>query len=1534
MSEIALALWQRLIAKDGPLNPPDNRPRHYSWDQPVEKPLLAPDISTLNAHFAATERTFGQALPPGLRFSFQLQKPLFALTLPLPGIHQWFSLASALRQWRVATCCTYELRDAAQAGFQPESAVQATQTVRHDAWNRGWLPLAETRAHRNQLCLDMAPGPAGTVGQIIEVPTFYPGGEMHVGGSRNQLVATCFEEFLTRLLEAMDHELVTYNQGAGQWQRASDGKDFQLPWLRVQPSQWRVNQLPWQHTGVKPPAAVVPAFQEPGPMFDFVQHAAALATDYPAAPYLDQEGLLLTAERLNSAIEHGFAQPGLLAVAQAWANNAHSPPHWLLLGAAGSGKTALLRALARSLHEARLKGEGGSTPWPIYLDLAPHNDASSLEAALDAHLLALTGLALQGQSVLRAAHLGQCLLLLDNAHVWVRLGKPLWAWCRQLLSPAAPRQAKLSGGARVLLSCDDGAFTHRQDAVVAAQALNPVWANASQQSRLMFLLGGSSQEVPIEDWLAALNDDDAAKAVLAEANMSNQRSELYRSAGWLRMATMAGVRAECRWQKLDAFSQMQWHAWQLWQPTRGVAPLELRPAEVETVAEELALLMRDASRQDGHFGPSVEPLELRAVVAGLRAEWADEALTRACIDACLSLPLLRIKDDAFRFQFDHLIPFFVARRLSKLLASDDEAAFGQAVRRLRPPDDQDAAWLMRVCEDAGQVVPPAAIQRLLSQPQAPALTLNLLQLALCWVRPHHVWSDDESDRVVSAQLLNALFPQAPAHLHLQGLDLRFLDAYCLQCQALPFAGADLSEARLDGCQLPGIDLTGASLRDASAEGTNFSAALADGINATGLRAARSVWRGARLQDAVFDNAKLGGAELTDLQATELQAAGARFEHAQTDEHALQLLARTATTDSPPPTLASHWQPHRPVWSHLPTGLPSCMALSADESVVAVGRADGSLDIWDAQSLVRLGHLIGRFGAVNALAFSNDHQHLVSGHADGSVQVWCARTGAALARWMAHRGAVSCLAIERAGEWLCSGGVDGHVKRWRLRSGEPGGSTDALGSAVVGMLMVEVGPDVDQQMLVFASAKEGVWRFVCASSEIDLMTPATGFEITHLSADESRIWMHQWSEAQGNTHLQGLDDRGWLPVTQGRGHSRFLMSPCARWMLSQEGDGEQARFLTFPDAPKPGKRVADVAVATTVFTQDGDSFITAWGSSLTRWQCRPLLAGATAGDGGRALVKTRLGVLACGTRAVFAHNWRWKVIDLRSGDTLHAPMCAMGNGPDMIGSADGSELILAENSLHAQHIESKQLRTIANLPAEACFVAASARPDEWLVVTTGFSRDLVWVSGGQAKTLGTMDGVRRFLRMNDLPLLAIAPEAAEVVAYQPEARTVGQWAVRAGAPLLRTVAADLDATALAYSADGQMIAIGTADGELRIHRADNGTELRRQRVHTGSVCALAFVCDNSRVVSFGDCGDNEARIWGVADGQLKVSLPWDVTPPATLCLTPTGDLLAAGAVLVCVEAQALAADHLVENWWRYQVAPGIQLPSVVRSAGLA
>ncbi len=43
-----------------------------------------------------------------------------------------------------------------------------SDAIAHDVFNSGWVPIAQEEACGNYLALDLAPGPAGTVGQIIE----------------------------------------------------------------------------------------------------------------------------------------------------------------------------------------------------------------------------------------------------------------------------------------------------------------------------------------------------------------------------------------------------------------------------------------------------------------------------------------------------------------------------------------------------------------------------------------------------------------------------------------------------------------------------------------------------------------------------------------------------------------------------------------------------------------------------------------------------------------------------------------------------------------------------------------------------------------------------------------------------------------------------------------------------------------------------------------------------------------------------------------------------------------------------------------------------------------------------------------------------------------------------------------------------------------------------------------------------------------------------------------------------------------------
>jgi WD40 repeat protein len=80
---------------------------------------------------------------------------------------------------------------------------------------------------------------------------------------------------------------------------------------------------------------------------------------------------------------------------------------------------------------------------------------------------------------------------------------------------------------------------------------------------------------------------------------------------------------------------------------------------------------------------------------------------------------------------------------------------------------------------------------------------------------------------------------------------------------------------------------------------------------------------------------------------------------------------------------------------------------------------------------------------------------------------------------------------------------------------------------------------------------------------------------------------------------------------------------------------------------------------------------------------------------------------------------------------------------------------------------------------------------------------------------------------------------------------------------------LHATALAFSPDGQWLAVGGEDGFLRIWELSTRRELHRLHGHEGGTQSLGFSADGRRLVSF---GDSEGFVWNLRPGRANVKGP--------------------------------------------------------------
>lgn len=101
--------------------------------------------------------------------------------------------------------------------------------------------------------------------------------------------------------------------------------------------------------------------------------------------------------------------------------------------------------------------------------------------------------------------------------------------------------------------------------------------------------------------------------------------------------------------------------------------------------------------------------------------------------------------------------------------------------------------------------------------------------------------------------------------------------------------------------------------------------------------------------------------------------------------------------------------------------------------VAVGREDGSIDIWGPLSRSRVGRLMGHSAQVYALAVLPDGR-LVSGSEDMTVRVWSVGRRVELACWNGHEGGVVALCVLPDGR-LASSASDRSIRLWDTRLGK-------------------------------------------------------------------------------------------------------------------------------------------------------------------------------------------------------------------------------------------------------------------------------------------------------------------------------------------------------------------------------------------------------------------------------------------------------------------------------------------------------------------
>ena len=390
-------------------------------------------------------------------------------------------------------------------------------------------------------------------------------------------------------------------------------------------------------------------------------------------------------------------------------------------------------------------------------------------------------------------------------------------------------------------------------------------------------------------------------------------------------------------------------------------------------------------------------------------------------------------------------------------------------------------------------------------------------------------------------------------LNLPGKDLRGQN-YAQQTLDLSnFKNADLSSARMTGASLQRAIFRHAKLVEADLRNANLTGADLHNADLSRANLLGATFTEAKLDGAIFDQTKLIGAvgipeELIRAipfgsalpAASHLTALGGHLAGCMSVAWSpLRNILASGHQDGAIRILdASTGQEIRRLEGHQGTVWSVCF--SADGERLASGASDRSVRLWDVANARETHKLEGHQGRVWSVCFSADGERLASGAEDSSVRLWDVATAREAHKLEGHQGVVRSVCFSPDGERLASGADDpvsglGHVRLWDVATGR---ETHKLGGHQGYVNSVCFSPDGER----LASG--------ASDSSVRLWDVATGRETHKLEGHQGVVWSVCFSP-DGERLASGADDhsvRLWDVVT-GRethkleGHQGYVRSVC-------------------------------------------------------------------------------------------------------------------------------------------------------------------------------------------------------------------------------------------------------------------------------------------------------------------------------------------------------------------------------------------------------
>ena len=550
---------------------------------------------------------------------------------------------------------------------------------------------------------------------------------------------------------------------------------------------------------------------------------------------------------------------------------------------------------------------------------------------------------------------------------------------------------------------------------------------------------------------------------------------------------------------------------------------------------------------------------------------------------------------------------------------------------------------------------------------------------------------------------------------------------------------------------------------------------------------------------------------------------------------------------------------------------------------------------EGSDAVRLGsgHLRHEAG-VRALAFSGNGKRLATIARDGQVYLWDPATGALLGKGQVEAGRI---ALDEEGKLLATGRARGPVELWRTDTWArvrqvrgPGGHDDPAptlafspGGSVLAVGFpgkVELWDHRKPKLRRTLKAGPGV-RFLPGGRLVALQLPRSD---EHRGIEWSGVRVYDW-----RTGRRKLDRPG-----EAWDHSDLAFGPGAKWVALARADGasygapDAVRVVAWPS----GKALAvlkDARPEVMAMAPGADLLATSDGGHAVRlWRLpagEPVL-----GHGGHTAAVSAAFLAAAGQRVITSAgpSLLWNT---RTGALL--------------GRVDRPAI--AALSRPRNLLALCQRRANRRQPFNMLLVSAGTFGPVWerqgrCVHWAVASKDR-WVHSPGCRIFAAGAGVKPRKLFDDncdskVAALWISEGGEQVQAVlstrprhgrQPSWSKPKPWWTTGRLRLLRRAVAaatnelvdlpgelPLEVRAMAFSAGGELLALGDVRGEVRLRRATTGKVAHALAGHTGAVIALAFACDGSTL--FTAAADSTLRLWDTRSGQevQRIDVPSVVT----------------------------------------------------------